>query len=362
MAIGNHPRGEQRAERVIWRPVSSLYLDPLNPRITVPTNPSQEQILLTLFEHEALDELALSFARNGYFSEEPLVVVPHEGIPEEFVVVEGNRRLAALKILLDPRLRRRLEATEWPVLSAEREPELRNVPTVLYPTREEVVPYLGFRHITGIKTWDPFAKARYISNLVNSGRPIQEVEEAIGDSTRTVRRLYQALVVYQQIVSDLGMDGEAIRQSFSLLEVLLSQQPIKRLLGIPRALPRERTEEIVPDDRLEALREAVSWVFGDPERGQAPILSDSRMISKFLAPVVGDGQALEHLRRTRDLEEAYQFSGGEREYLLKQLQAARRAAQRALGVLPLHSDDAEVKAEIDRLQTIVEALMRERRP
>lgn len=350
--------GQAEEKNIIWRDVTALILDPQNPRLILPPDASQDQILRQLFQAEALEELALSLARNGYFSEEPVVVVPHED-EGTFVVVEGNRRLATLKILLEAKLRKRVGASDWPELPPERAAKLARIPTVSYDSREEVVPYLGFRHITGIKTWDPFAKARYVSDLINSGRALAEVEEAIGDSARTAKKLYQSYVVYNQIVADLSMDGTPIRKNFSLLEVLLSQQPVKRHLGVPRELPAAKTEEVVPDDKLEALREAVSWVFGDPERGQERILTDSRQISRQLAPILADPEALEHLRKTRDIDAAYEYSGGEQQYLMRQLQSSRRAAQRALGVIPLHREDAEVVAESDRLHQIVDAIIGE---
>lgn len=274
-------RAAEREERIIWRPVRQLLLDPQNPRITPPVGASEDDLLRILYESEALEELALSLSRNGYFTEEPMVIVPHGTLEGMFVVVEGNRRLAAIKILLDPDLRRRLGAADWPHLSAERATELVEVPTVSYPSREAVVPYLGFRHITGIKTWDPFAKARYVAQLIDSGRAMEEVEEAIGDSARTVKKLYQTYIVHRQVQSDLAMDTTPIRKRFSLLEVALSQQPIKRFLGISRELPSTQTDEIVPDNRLPALREIVSWIYGDPENGQDAIISDSRQISRF---------------------------------------------------------------------------------
>ncbi len=146
------PRSKEPRE-IVRRRVSDLLLDPENPRIFVRKSTSQARVLKYLFENEALEELALSFSRNGYFTEEPIVVVP--GGQRRFIVVEGNRRVATLKILLDPQLRKRLGAENWPVLSAKRLRSLQQVPTVKYGSRSDVVPYLGFRHITGAKTWDP---------------------------------------------------------------------------------------------------------------------------------------------------------------------------------------------------------------
>src|SRR5690349_18855320 len=124
-------------------PVDSLDLDPENPRLVVDGQPTQLRLLRQLYEEEALDELVYSFLENGYFAEEPMVVV-RDG--RRFTVAEGNRRLATLKLLLDASLRRRLKVAGWPEPTPAQVRRLRRVPCVVYPTRRAVLPYLGFRH------------------------------------------------------------------------------------------------------------------------------------------------------------------------------------------------------------------------
>jgi hypothetical protein len=351
------------AQKITARKLDELVLDPQNPRLAIEGRSiSQDAILERMYIDEALEELATSFARNGYFWEEPLVVVPSSTLAGKFVVVEGNRRLAALKILTSPALRKKLHVTSFPELTSAQLAEFReNVPTVTYPSREMIVPYLGFRHITGVKRWEPYAKSRYIAGLIDTGVSISQIEESIGDEARTVKKLYQCYLVYQQIEHDLSMDIKEVRSNFSLLEVTLGQQPLKDLLGVPKALPTERRESVIPAARLPALREVVSWVYGDPTAGELRVISDSREISKRLAPVVANDEAREYLRRTRDLEGAYERTGGERQYYLKQVIAAGRAVERALGVASLYKGDAEIVSQVDRLATLVEALTREAR-
>jgi hypothetical protein len=355
------PEQKPAIPRIVERPVEDLLLDPENPRLALEVRTSQDAILERLFIDEALEELAVSFVRNGYFWEEPLVVVPGPKGGEQFIVVEGNRRLAALKLLLNPSLRKKLRVTNFPEAPAARLKELTEVPTVTYPSRDRIVPYLGFRHITGVKKWEPYAKARYIDSLLRSGVTIEQIEESIGDNARTVRKLYQSYVVYRQIEDDLEMDTKEVRSNFSLLEVALGQQPVKELLGIPRQLPRARTETVVQSESLPALREVVSWVYGDPKNGHLRVIADSRQIPQRLAPVIGNEEALEYLRKTRDLEAAYERSGGERQYYLKQLTAAGRAVERALGVAPLYKGDEEIVSQVERLFTQVQSLAREAR-
>src|SRR5690606_10757408 len=82
--------------------VSSLHLDAKNPRLgRDPTSLSPRDIINHLFQHDQAGEVAESIARGGYFSNEPLLAVKEGG---RLVVVEGNRRLAALKGLIEPGL------------------------------------------------------------------------------------------------------------------------------------------------------------------------------------------------------------------------------------------------------------------
>jgi hypothetical protein len=355
------PEQKPQTQRIVERPVEDLILDPENPRLALEARTSQDAILERMYIDEALEELAISFVRNGYFWEEPLVVVPSPKDDDKFIVVEGNRRLAALRLLLNPSLRKKLRVTNFPDAPAARPNELKEVPTVTYPSRDRIVPYLGFRHITGVKKWEPYAKARYIDGLLRSGITIEQIEESIGDNARTVRKLYQSYLVYRQIQDDLDVDTKEVRSNFSLLEVVLGQQAVKELLGIPRQLPRERTETVIPPERLPALREVVSWVYGDPKSGELRVIAESRQIPQRLAPVIANEEALAYLRKTRDLEGSYERSGGERQYYLKQLNAASRAVERALGIAPLYKNDEEVISQIERLVTQVQSLAREAR-
>src|SRR6266850_1751039 len=84
--------------------VEKLYLDPKNPRLadTAHTG-TQPSILKVMVKDFDLQPLIDSMYQNGFFWEEPLVAV-QEPVAElngkkGLVVIEGNRRLAALKTI-----------------------------------------------------------------------------------------------------------------------------------------------------------------------------------------------------------------------------------------------------------------------
>jgi hypothetical protein len=103
----------------------------------------------------AVNEVAISIAANGFFEEEPLFVVPR-GQPtadgkQNYTVVQGNRCLAAVNLLRDEGLRRRLKATDLPVIRADRAHAIELSPVSFYAHRKDLWQYFGFRHINGPK-------------------------------------------------------------------------------------------------------------------------------------------------------------------------------------------------------------------
>ena len=157
---------------IVRLPFDELLLDDENPRLPERLHGQpQSEILRYLYEQGALEELAYSYRDNGFFPQEPLLVVERDE-EDTYTVVEGNRRLAALKILHGCS-----EADDigFPgiELSAERLDSLREIPCVPIADRNQIHAYVGFRHIGGLKTWPPEAKARYllaeVHRLVDQG-------------------------------------------------------------------------------------------------------------------------------------------------------------------------------------------------
>jgi hypothetical protein len=157
------------ANTVYDMPVEQLLLDVKNPRLASGAGgDTQEDLLKVLWTEMAVDEVAFSIAANGFFREEPLLVIPSDEVKGEkrkFVVVEGNRRLAAVLLLRDAKLREKLKATELPNIDSKRHVELNNIPVFTYPDRESLWTFCGFRHINGAKPWDAFSKAQYVATV-----------------------------------------------------------------------------------------------------------------------------------------------------------------------------------------------------
>src|SRR5581483_2003902 len=81
-----------------------LHFDPHNPRLAeygIDDATDENEILKVLWDAMDVRELVQSIAASGFFPHEALIVAQEGG---KSVVIEGNRRLAAVKILLSPGL------------------------------------------------------------------------------------------------------------------------------------------------------------------------------------------------------------------------------------------------------------------
>ena len=91
-------------ERYTEKPLSDLLLDHDNPRLPRDQDWSvepEESLLREFHRRYNLLELAYSIADKGFTPRhaEALLVISATGSPGKFTVVEGNRRLATLKLL-----------------------------------------------------------------------------------------------------------------------------------------------------------------------------------------------------------------------------------------------------------------------
>lgn len=168
-------------------PIRDLLLDNENPRFAgnVEASHSQKSLLETIVEKHGVNDLLASMAANGYFSAEPVVAIPNEG---KFTVVEGNRRLAAALILTgDPRASQFEDlAHKW--ASNDRAMNiatLEQLPVSVFEHKdEELIAYLGAKHIRGSKPWDSYAKAHRLFELM-SASGLQLTVEAAARSLET---------------------------------------------------------------------------------------------------------------------------------------------------------------------------------
>jgi hypothetical protein len=298
-----------------------------------------------------------SIAGHGYFSSEPLIVIPGSE-PETWTVVEGNRRLAALIGLTDAETRAQFaEPQRWQDLAARSKiSPTDSIPVVVAPNRESVTPIVGFRHISGIMQWQPFAQATYISALVDEGKTYAEVAQLIGIEKKKVSDLYRDQAIVTQAQS-LGLHTGNMERAFSLLTVGMSVTKLRDHVGAPLGSRLTPGQDPIPGDKVEELTELVAWIFGDGQN--EPVISDSRQMSS-LGNVVASPVGLRALRDGDTLEHAKQRVSDTgmdpRVRLINRLTTSKNSLSAAADDFGDYADDPEVGALLDEVEDRLDAL------
>ncbi len=164
-----------------------LQLDTQNPRIEVDATSSQDEIRLKLLELEDVLDLARGIDKNGgLFYGERIICVEEAN---KFVVLEGNRRVAACQMLLNPALVPALYKARFPKVSAATKARIRSIQADVSPSRASAEPILTKRHTEqGAKPWSPVAKMRRAVRLLGT-HSIDQVAQVLGTSAAQVRKL-----------------------------------------------------------------------------------------------------------------------------------------------------------------------------
>lgn len=294
--------------------VRKLRLDAENPRLPEHLHGAdQAELLRYLHVNAALDELAMSFIDNAFFAHEPLIVSQQDdsGIHD---VIEGNRRLAALTILLqlDTAEELGIEFSLDPMPTAEELDRLREVPCFVIEQAENVHRFLGFRHIGGIKTWSAEAKARYLLAEVRRAHendpeknPFTVVGRAVGSNAQGVRNPYVAMSILIRGRDDFGINIAPIQSSrFGVWNRAMNSPQLRSYIGFGDARTFSEVEAALDNLKEAQLREVLKDM--TPEEGsRRAVLGDSRDVTIY-AQVLQDERARDVLREYNDLRLARQ--------------------------------------------------------
>lgn len=340
--------------------VRDLHLDPANPRLAGEnlTIDQQDEILRKLWEDRAVNELVDSIASSGYWPHEELFAANESG---KLVVIEGNRRLAAVKLLLDADLRNRVGATGVPDLSAEEKEKLKRLP-VIECSRKDVWQYIGFKHVNGPQDWDSIAKAQYIARVHNDYNiSLEEIAKTIGDRHDTVRRLYRGLMVLDQAETTGVFNREDrynTRFAYSHLWTGLGYTGIQDFLGLT-AEKGFKTNPI-PKTKLDNLGELCLWLYGSKEQDKAPLIRSQNPDLRNLDEVLRTENGLAALRGGLPLETSLKASRGDERLLLEAMVFAEQKLKEARGlILTGYHGDSELLRKADAISIIAQSIFEE---
>jgi len=310
-----------------------------------------------------------SIARHGFFQSEPLIAIPLA--VGEYLVVEGNRRLTALKALADREVYSRMTDPRWKTLGASLGEVVTLdtvIPVLVAPSRESVAPILGYRHVTGITPWDPYQQARYVASLIDDpagNLSATDVANLIGRDLSEVKSFYRNFSIVEQATDEFNIpDVERVVDEFGVWNRAMTSVGIRDYISAPA--PRDVLERSypLPESSGESLARAITWLFGEPrsddekvqgrQSTKGRVISDSRQLTRL-------GRVLASPEGRAALEEDPNLAAAERAALnpaarfLEGVSTARSSlvAARTNATPELVSDSQELLQEVqDKLNEI----------
>lgn len=255
--------------------LSRLLLDLENYRI--PTRRDDEAgALKYLFASEDVLGAARLILRDGYFDNEvPIVIAAsaQDKLPS-YIVLEGNRRVSALKALHDPTIVPGHEAEVNSLLKryaveAENLPE--RIRVIVAPNRATAAPHVARLH-TGIskKRWSRDQQATFYYSLVDDQTTVEDVKARYPDVE--VAR-FMKMAVMRRFLAAVPFSDHSLRQyaasddlAMSAFEYAYRSKDIAAAIGVefdrdgmllPRSSTPEKIASKLPSKKLGALEHLV---------------------------------------------------------------------------------------------------------
>ncbi|MET1414365.1 hypothetical protein ABVF61_18970 [Roseibium sp. HPY-6] len=209
--------------------LSLIKLDEKNPRIvTLEHLKSQEAIVEYLFEHEALSAFLKKIATEGrnQGAERPYIVKSGK----EYVVVEGNTRIAAYKLLTGQLKPPEHYASAVPHLPGPIRDELLSVDCTIAPSRDALLPIMAAAHFgLGDKSkWGYLGSRKAVYDEWKGGKSIAQLATAFD---RKKGQINDLILEYKLYLAALKFDWTPAEKQILTDPAVEFNPPVRFLQG-----------------------------------------------------------------------------------------------------------------------------------
>jgi hypothetical protein len=173
-------------------------------------------------------DLARKIAKTGLLPGERVITVQEKG---QWVVLEGNRRICACKLLLSRQLVRAEYRKTFPTLTTASEIALiEKVDADVAPDRKAAEPILTLRHTeSGIRRWKPVARMRRVRRLLDEGFTVEQVAAETNSSVGGIRKTIREFRLLQLAVN---LKGLTANEQMKLDDPALKTNPYTRFFDL----------------------------------------------------------------------------------------------------------------------------------
>jgi hypothetical protein len=298
---------------------------------------------------EGLESLKGSILTNGFLPFERIVVRP-TGSDDLHVVVEGNRRVAALRWIREDH-----EAgVNVPTGVVQ---TLDAVPTIAITDEADPAASLwlmGVRHVGGIRAWGGYQRAKLVTELRDGiGLDTAEIAARLGMSAWEVNRRYRAFKALQQMEGDERFGDRVEAEMYPLFHEAVAQPSVREWLGWD-----DSQGEFLNAEALEQFYELITPREQDDDRERPAKLPTREHVRdlRFVLPVAEAKRVL--LDDARDFGEALGIAKADelsRSWATEV--SAAISALNSVGALELGRLDEDGVHEIRRLRDLAQELL-----
>lgn len=278
--------------------VRDLRLDVSNYRFPV-KQPTQSAAMNYLFAVHGVMDVARIILRDGYVDNElPLVIEENNRL----IILEGNRRLSALRALLDPSLVPSHQ-TELGRLLRRYAPEAADLPEKIrvmrFPDREAAAPVLARLHIgESKKAWSLDEQASFVLAQLTDGVTAEALKEqlpAIKDVVRLirmgrVRKMLQGITFGDPALEEFAVGDRLAMSSF---EYAYRNAEIQSAIGIAFDDHGNLTSHPSTSGHLEALARLLRGFKGGELNTRRGLRPGSDEFKRLIAEMQGEPAASE---------------------------------------------------------------------
>ena len=278
--------------------LEDLLLDPNNPRFAE-FGGDYDEIQETRFADKRVQDNAIKKMRSPIFSVSELRdtiktigFLPMDRIVVrkwknnqdkiKYIVIEGNRRVTALKWLID------LEKDGKEEFNKETIKNFTNIECLLLDrSNTNAVATLilpGLRHVSGIKEWGAYQKAKAVSALRKTGLSPQEAAQSLGLSTIAANKAYRCFLALENMKEDEEFGEFAQPNMYSYFEEIFKKPHVKNWLSW--------SDDKGLFEEANKLREFYSWMVPPVGDDTGPHKLPMAISVRELAQIIDDESAL----------------------------------------------------------------------
>lgn len=365
--------------------IDKLYLDPNNYRLR--SNPdyveypdlTDEVIVKQTIQNKTtrlisgknnneINDIINSIKSNGFLKVDNILV---RKLQDDlgYVVIEGNRRVAALKALK----KSFEEGSDIGELNAciFREPNQDDencgveVVEFAYDNEEQYLVLMGLRHVSGNKKWDKYNQAKLVAELHTKGYDLPTISSKIGiSSSRIAKQMMNSYYAIEDYIEKKNLfDSEPSfnpHDKYMIFSEALSQSHVRDWLGWD--------EEEMKFNNTENKERFYKWIspeiqISDEEDSEeafeklSPIIINHKEVRE-LDEIINDNESLEILERERSITEATEQNAGytKKKFLSELKKAEKVLANMKIGpTLNLSDEEISIIENIISLATRLKA-------